>query len=255
MRHPSIIVLGAVLLGFASSSAAQAQPYDCANQQEIAVAECEALVALFQATNGTEWTKKTNWLTEAPVDDWYGVEVKYDFVMDLDLSENNLSGQLPQKLDQLTNIRGLKLKRNNLTGTIPNLEGLFNLLKLELNDNAFDQTTPSGLSNMPKLVVLDLSNNRLKTFPKLENLPNLETLNLKNNQLEGDVPAELANLESLRELDISDNDDLSGAIPEIVSDKENLTLCYKGTALYRTGSLFRKGTRFISSKLGLSNTC
>ena len=255
MRHSLIILHSALFLGLATSSAAQAQPYDCATQQNIAVEECEALVALFQATNGTEWRENTNWLTPVPVDDWHGVVVKFDFVMDLDLSENNLSGELPPELDQLTNLRSLKLRRNKLRGTIPNLEDLSNLLTLELNDNVFDQTTASGLSNMPKLVILDLSYNRLELFPKLDSLPGLTTLNLKHNQLKGDVPAELAGLESLSELDISDNDELTGVIPKTVSNKDGLNICYKGTGLRKPGSLSARIGRWMGSKGGITSTC
>ena len=45
----------------------------CANQTEIPKAECDALVALYNSTNGAGWTNHTGWLqTDTPCS-WYGV--------------------------------------------------------------------------------------------------------------------------------------------------------------------------------------
>lgn len=86
-----------------------------------------ALVDLYNDTNGTQWLNDENWLTPNPVSTWYGVYLTGDRVTLLALSENNLSGQLPESLGNLTNLERLVMSNelNNvypcLTGPIPSL--------------------------------------------------------------------------------------------------------------------------------------
>ena len=77
-----------------------------------------ALVALYNATDGPNWTNNTNWLT-GPVPTWHGVFVSGGRVIGLLLSSNQLSGPIPTELSDLTNLRDLRLYDNQLTGSIP----------------------------------------------------------------------------------------------------------------------------------------
>ena len=52
----------------------------------------EALIALYNSTNGAQWRDNTNWLTDAPVGEWYGVTVEGGRVVRLQLGNNNLQG-------------------------------------------------------------------------------------------------------------------------------------------------------------------
>lgn len=53
----------------------------------------DALVALFHATGGDNWTRKSNWCTSAKLGTWEGVKVdQQGRVVELDLSDNNLRG-------------------------------------------------------------------------------------------------------------------------------------------------------------------
>ena len=52
----------------------------------------EALIALYNSTNGAGWRKKQGWLTDAPVGEWYGVTVEGERVVKIDLQNNNLRG-------------------------------------------------------------------------------------------------------------------------------------------------------------------
>jgi len=38
-----------------------------------------ALVALYDSTNGANWTNNTNWLLAEPVDNWYGALERHGF--------------------------------------------------------------------------------------------------------------------------------------------------------------------------------
>ena len=52
-----------------------------------------ALIALYQATDGPNWTNNTRWLSDRPLDEWYGVTTDDNGrVTVLNLGENDLSG-------------------------------------------------------------------------------------------------------------------------------------------------------------------
>ena len=61
----------------------------------ISFSEKDALVKLYIATNGNQWKKQ--WDFNKPVSSWYGVKLQNDKVVGLDLSNNNLTGQLPSE--------------------------------------------------------------------------------------------------------------------------------------------------------------
>ena len=57
----------------------------------------------------------------------------------IDLSNNNLTGEIPAGISDLKELRELNLSNNNLTGDIPEWIGLLQNLKfLYLDDNQFD---------------------------------------------------------------------------------------------------------------------
>ena len=59
----------------------------------------EALAALYHATSGPNWLSNENWLTDAPLEDWYGVSIDEDGrVIKLVLSANGLLGAIPPEL-------------------------------------------------------------------------------------------------------------------------------------------------------------
>lgn len=94
--------------------------------------ERAALVALYEATDGPNWKNNTNWLTDAPLGQWFGVYLHYDTgrVDQVVLWDNGLSGPIPPELDQLVHLRRLTLAHNALKGPIPaelrNLEKMTN---------------------------------------------------------------------------------------------------------------------------------
>ena len=61
-----------------------------------------ALVALYEATDGANWTNNTNWLSDRPIGEWHGVIMRSDGrVTALDLLWNQLSGPLPAEVGRL----------------------------------------------------------------------------------------------------------------------------------------------------------
>eukprot|EP00903_Cladosiphon_okamuranus_P006504 g6358.t1 len=99
----------------------------------------EALVALYNATDGPDWDQNTNWGSGAPLKDWFGVKTNdQDRVVELSLYRNNLRGSIPPELGKLAALQSLILWDNELTGTIPReLRNLRDLKELSLGDNQF----------------------------------------------------------------------------------------------------------------------
>ena len=121
----------------------------------------EALVALYNATNGENWDDSANWLSEAPLSEWHGVTTNADGrVTRLDLADNQLSGEIPAELGSLINLQDLWLGENQLSGEIPpELGNLARLNVLLLTDNQLSGEIPPDLGNLTNLEWLFLGNN------------------------------------------------------------------------------------------------
>ena len=184
-----------------------------------------ALIALYNATDGANWTYNLNWLSDGPIGSWDGVTTDHDGrVSRLLLGLNGLSGMMPAELGNLTNLEWLSLHGNQLTGEIPvELGNLTNLRDLELANNQLTGTIPSDLGNLTRLKWLYLSGNQLTgTIPaELGNLTNLESLYLSRNQLTGTIPSELGGITKLERLFL-DGNQLKGTIPSELGDITNL---------------------------------
>ncbi|XVF03664.1 hypothetical protein REPUB_Repub05bG0012800 [Reevesia pubescens] len=107
----------------------------------------------------------------------------------LDLSENNLSGTLPNCLGAFsTTLKVLDLRRNKFHGNIPDsfVEG--NMLQtIDFSSNDLDGPLPKSLMNCSGLQVLNVGNNKINdTFPHwLGALPELKVLVLRSNNFHG----------------------------------------------------------------------
>ena len=184
-----------------------------------------ALVALYNATGGANWTDNTNWLTDAPLYQWYGVSADPNGrVIHLYLDSNQLTGEIPAELDNLTSLGALFLSHNRLSGEIPSsLGSLSSLKRLHLRDNRLTGEIPAELGNLSNLQSLWLLGNQLSgQIPvEISGLSNLEYLELADNRLSGEIPAELGNLSNLQSLWLRGNQ-LSGQIPAELGDLTNL---------------------------------
>ena len=196
-----------------------------AHAQDSVAADRAALVALYNATGGANWTNNTNWLSNEALSEWYGVATDATGrVTELHLSGNELSGAIPAELENLTNLQELHLSGNELSGVIPaELGNLTNLQSLHLSGNELSGVIPAELGNLTNLQSLHLWSNELSgAIPaELGNLTNLQELYLWSNELSGPIPAELGNLTSLQELHLWSNE-LSGEIPAELGDLTNL---------------------------------
>ena len=180
-----------------------------ADAQDSIATDRAALEVLYDATDGPNWKDNTNWKTDAPLDQWYGVTMHQGRVWGVDLHDNALAGSIPSDLESLTNVRWLFLSSNALTGAIPGELGrLGNLESLSLWGNELTGAIPAALGNLSNLEVLFLSSNELTgAIPaELGRLVNLKRLWLGWNELTGVIPAALENLTNLEELHLASNE-------------------------------------------------
>ena len=219
-----------ILLGAAVSTSAQGTAAD----------DRAALEALYDSTDGANWTTNYGWKIAEELWDWYGVEVGFSGRVErLGLTNNQLAGEMPAELGNLTGLNSLSLNVNQLSGGIPaelgnlsvlsslnlnnnqlsgeipaELENLVSLQTLWLANNQLSGEIPAALGSLPLLSALRLDNNELsgKIPPELGNLTPAIVLSLQGNRLSGEIPAELGNLTSLTFLGLNDNE-LSGEIP------------------------------------------
>jgi Leucine-rich repeat (LRR) protein len=176
--------------------------------QELSDLERQALIALYNATDGPNWNKNTNWNTAASVSDWEGVTVTNGRVTILNLWVNNMTGTIPPEIGNLTELTNLQFAINNLSGVIPpELGNLIKLEQLSLNDNNFTGNLPSQLGNLELLWNLDIKNNNLEGAipPEFENLNSLRRIYLDNNSLVGTVPAGMPDINTLEIFSIRKN--------------------------------------------------
>lgn len=120
-----------------------------------------ALVEIYNANGGTSWTNTTNWLA-GNVDTWHGITITADRVTGIHLNSNNLTGDLPAQIGDLTALDTLNLDANFLVSAPPEMNLLANLL------------------------FLDIGRNRLETLPDISALISTQTANFNYGFLDFD---------------------------------------------------------------------
>ncbi|MBX2843493.1 MAG: VCBS repeat-containing protein [Flammeovirgaceae bacterium] len=143
---------------------------------------------------------------EEPAGSWPGVVEENNRIVEINLSNEGISGNLSGALGQLTELRKLDLFNNAISGTLPSEIGqLTNLTYLDLDRNGLEGPVPEEIGNLINLKTLWLSRNAFTSLPEsFDQLVNLEFLFLQNNQLEK-LPVALGKLTSLKVLDLSEN--------------------------------------------------
>lgn len=165
-----------------------------------------ALVAIYRATDSLGWTN--SWNLSTSIDTWYGVTLGTGgCVSNLDLSGNNLYGNLPTELRNLTRLMSMNLSGNSLTAIPNGIDNFAILESLNLSNNDFSSTISNEFGYLPNLKVLNLSGCSFggEIPSSISNLDNLTTLNLANNNLSGAIPIELVEMSSLNSLYVHDN--------------------------------------------------
>ena len=217
--------------------------------QTSAETDREALVALYNATDGERWNNNDNWQSDAPIDEWHGVTTGANGrVTELNLDSNHLTGNIPLELGNLNKLEALYLARNQLTGCVPSgLQDQLDRTYTDLGGLAFCRRSEAPTATTPPTQVSSdretlvalyhatdgpswrsntnwLSDRPIGEWDGITTGPNgrVIVLNLNNNEMVGaHIPAEIGNLASLRSLDLRANG-LTGSIPPELGHLTNL---------------------------------
>lgn len=124
-----------------------------------------ALVLIYYANGGAEWTRSENWNSDRSHCDWYGItcakeahmtsvksrQLAGDTIIELDLHNNGVTGPFPKAIALLHDIEAVFFSDNSLSGPLdgPTLTSLSNLIALYLQYNRLTGTIPKGLHTLP----------------------------------------------------------------------------------------------------------
>lgn len=207
-------------------------------QYSISNTERNALMSIYNQTNGDNWTQK--WDLSLDPYYWRGVKISGGFVTELNLNGRGLDGNFPSSILNLTKLKKLDVSSNKLTGNVPSLAGLINLFYLNLSNNSLEGDIFQSISNLNKLqeihlgdnnfelsskdfssfsqlISLDISKCNISEIPSnLNTLPNFINLNVSKNNITN--YSNLSSITNLEELKISGNQ-----LTEIPSVIGNLT--------------------------------
>lgn len=82
---------------------------------QIKNTEREKLIELYNYTKGDEWLNNTNWCSERPLNEWYGIKQdSLGYVISIDLSNNNLTGYAQITFDDFSNLSTFNIDNNNI---------------------------------------------------------------------------------------------------------------------------------------------
>uniref|UniRef100_A0ACD5TMX2 Uncharacterized protein n=1 Tax=Avena sativa TaxID=4498 RepID=A0ACD5TMX2_AVESA len=136
----------------------------------------------------------------------------------LDLSNNQLTGELPDCWWNLQALQFMDLSNNSFSGEIPMAKPTSHNCSLEslhLAGNSFTGVFPPVLEGCDSLATLDIGNNRFfGAIPPWigSQVPSLRILSFRSNNFTGQIPPELSLLAHLQLLDMASNS-LTGPIP------------------------------------------
>ncbi|XP_076960812.1 receptor-like protein EIX2 [Bidens hawaiensis] len=176
-------------------------------------------------------------------------------ILELDLSNNQISGKLPRFLGGSSNkilkmnsnkfegslatfpsnVKYLDLSDNLLSGYVPQTNGTMNpsIEVIYLSKNRFTGSVPVCFCKVPSIQILDLSQNKFSgRLPGcLGNLINLTVIVLKNNNISGVVPSSMGSLKNLCSLHFRNNR-FEGDIPASLQNLTNLVTMDLGNNLF-----------------------
>ncbi|GAV73584.1 LOW QUALITY PROTEIN: LRR_1 domain-containing protein/LRRNT_2 domain-containing protein/LRR_8 domain-containing protein, partial [Cephalotus follicularis] len=160
------------------------------------------------------------------------------YLQRLNLAYNRFkNSQIPSRFDMLANLSYLNLSNAGFAGQIPiEISNLTRLVTLDLSTLYF--AGPALRLANPDLMMLVENLSELRELlldgvnisvrgdqwgqVLASSLPNLQVLSMSNCHLSGPIDASLANIQSLSVIRLTDNN-LSAAVPEILANFSNLT--------------------------------
>ncbi|XP_062096421.1 protein STRUBBELIG-RECEPTOR FAMILY 3-like [Humulus lupulus] len=150
-------------------------------------------------------------------ENWQGVECVFSNITSINLSNENLGGELGDSLQFLGSVIHLDFSNNHIGGIIPSALPP-TVRNFSLSGNQFTGSIPITLSTLSQLLYLSFENNRLvgpipDVFQQLTSLTNLD---MSTNSLDGQLPPSMGNMLALSALHLQNN--RLGGILDVLQD-------------------------------------
>lgn len=174
----------------------------------VVQSDFNALMDFYEATNDpddtgnpeNQWVNSYGWDSEdIDVNFWKGVWVENNRVIEIELDNNNIIGELPLSLGDLDGMKYLNLSENSVSGDLPQgISDWENLLQIRLawTNLSGDLSILQNLSHLEEIVIVE-SNFGGDIQPLLENLKNLREFNVFGEGVYGTIPEEILELQYL----------------------------------------------------------
>lgn len=173
----------------------------CSSYAEILVefipeSEMAVLRAIYQSTNGDEWTFSWDINNSYSVGSWYGVGIEDGHIVMLDLSNNNLTGTLPANMNALSYLDYFDVSNNKIGGNLPasisgwNYTGYYTTT-LNFSGNIFTGSIPASYNISSGTMVLDVSGNRLNSLETPLNRNRVTELDIKNQEIWSSIAVQI----------------------------------------------------------------
>lgn len=95
------------------------------------------LIELYNSTNGDSWVDNTNWCSEEPLNEWYGIKTdKSGNVTSINLSNNNLTGEANVNFYDFPSLTSFNIDYNKIERL--SVRGNDNIADLQLTDCAVE---------------------------------------------------------------------------------------------------------------------
>lgn len=159
-------------------------------------AEREALVEFYRALDGDHWVNNTNWCSDKPISEWFGVTMNEEGELwELSLRNNNLSGMLPDVFDKFSSLCQIQLSENKLVGELPHSLYALDMINFYVANNQLTGSLSEDIANWK----------------------NLKGFNVYQNNFDGTVPAALGKISGLTYCDLLLNRFSGELTPEIIA--------------------------------------
>ncbi|KAI8536553.1 hypothetical protein RHMOL_Rhmol10G0266500 [Rhododendron molle] len=195
-------------------------------------ADAEAMLSLKNSLNPPD---TLGWSGPDPCK-WSHVDCSNDNrVTRIQIGRQNLQGNLPPTLSNLTELQRLELQWNNLTGPLPSLNGLSSLQVLMLANNMFTSIPSDFFMGLSALQSVDIGNNPFSAWEiprSILNASSLRNFSANSANITGEIPAFLGpdGFPSLVNLHLAFNG-LEGGLPAAFSGSQIESLWVNGQGL------------------------
>ncbi|WVZ51093.1 hypothetical protein U9M48_002271 [Paspalum notatum var. saurae] len=147
-------------------------------------------------------------------------EQNYKCLVFLDLARNNFSGTVPMRIGNLVGLHFLRLSHKKFSGEIPeSITDLRCLQYLDIADNVLSGSLPRHLSSFTLMILNYWAGRPQETWPC--NLYDPPSVYHGASLLSGELPEDLGNLNGLQILNLSWNQ-LSGNVPSRIGSMKSL---------------------------------